>query len=495
MASENLEFIIDLKDKMTSQLHNIEGELESVNKGLESGAHHGHNFVASFAEYRLIEKTFELITEGVKEYQGISVGNAQISNSIKNLGIQGKITSDELVEQQEELHNKTGQSMIDLVQTQQGLLKYQGDLVQQNILKITNVALDAAKAHGESLQGTSDLIARIINREEPLDARRAQQLGLQKEQIQAINNAYANNIPAKATELLLKYIGDANKGAAELSLQANPLGRINIIFENIKEQIGAVATNILKLLTPALNFLQNNFKDIIDTVISLVIVFASIKTFSLIVEAIKFATEGWQVAQALLNDELALTQALETSTGISLIVGAISLLVTGLVIAYNHFEKFRNVVKGVFEFSKDVVWGFITSIASVGRLVYDLVTFNFKGAYNDFVAIGGNIYSGIKSGVADSLKDYNSVDSPEESKKDSAKNKGGYNLGAKLSGTSISNQSVESVKATNVNINIGSLVKELNIKSDKLSESTEKIRQIVTDVLLSTVRDSQILIK
>ncbi len=99
------------------------------------------------------------------------------------------------------------------------------------------------------------------------------------------------------------------------------------------------------------------------------------------------ATGVWTAAQWLLN-------AAFIASPIGWIVLGVGLLVAGVVIAWNKFEGFRNVVMSVWEVMKgfggilkdfvlDRIKGIISGIGSLGSAIYKLFTGDFKGAWKD----------------------------------------------------------------------------------------------------------------
>jgi tape measure domain-containing protein len=110
--------------------------------------------------------------------------------------------------------------------------------------------------------------------------------------------------------------------------------------------------------------------------------------------AVTLATMGWTAAQWLLN-------AAFIASPIGWIVLGIGVLVAGIVLAWNKFEGFRNVVLSVWETIKGFgialyeyvilrVKGIISGLGAMGSAIYKLFTGDFSGAW-----------AAAKQGVAD----------------------------------------------------------------------------------------------
>lgn len=93
-------------------------------------------------------------------------------------------------------------------------------------------------------------------------------------------------------------------------------------------------------------------------------------------------TKAWTASQAAFNAVMALNPAI-------LVAGAVIALGAALVLAYQHSETFRNIVKGAFDVVKgaaETVANFFTSlpdkIAALGSRMVDVITWPYKTAFN-----------------------------------------------------------------------------------------------------------------
>jgi hypothetical protein len=190
-----------------------------------------------------------------------------------------------------------------------------------------------------------------------------------------------------------------------------------------------------------------------------------------------------------------------------------------VIYLYTHFDKFREVVDGVWNviknfgtFLKDV---FIGILGGLGEAILGLTTFNpsliadglskasaagadigkmYNEGYNKSIA--ENKTKKEEDDAVDGFRKYHNGLSPDEWQKNELlkKSAGGLDgMDKNLLGKGTETQGATGNKstATTINIKIGDLVKELNIHSTTIQSGAKQIQQLITEVLLGAVNDSQ----
>lgn len=260
---------------------------------------------------------------------------------------------------------------------------------------------------------------------------------------------------------------------------------------------------------------------------------AGIILYNAVVQAQILWTKAATAAQWLYNAAL-------TANPIGIVVGAIAVLVTAVVVAWKRFDKFRAVIKGTWAAMKSIAKGIkddflslpdliikafksiptaiMQSFSSVGKIIKAVTSGNLSDIPNIIADFAKN------NAVSQALADKERVDPAKaagkafadayndemsksaQAKKQKAEDEKAINeqkvdfegstvdptggKGGKL-GAGLSEVRASAPKT--FNINIESLIKEQNINTTNLRESTQKIKEEITRVLLTAVNDSQII--
>ena len=234
-------------------------------------------------------------------------------------------------------------------------------------------------------------------------------------------------------------------------------------------------------------------------------------------------TEGWSAAF------LALNMVMEANI-IGLIVTGIVALVAAIMVCWDKFEGFRGVVMGVFEVVKKYVMGIVHYFMNLGKIiadVFNLIThpLNFKKNWEelkkdsksfvsdfkkDFTEGWGDTWKkGVKEGKANNFRFLEKNADPNKSIKDQiaetlaqteemrAKNR------LKISDTTTTNKATKGDSTTqlssqanykNLTINIDKLVEKFEVITNNMSESPEKIKQLISRALTEAIIDNQSLV-
>lgn len=209
------------------------------------------------------------------------------------------------------------------------------------------------------------------------------------------------------------------------------------------------------------------------------------------------ATKAWAGMQVLLNQAFA-------ANPIGFIITAIAAVTAAVIYCYNHFAKFRAFIWAT--------WGVLKEFASIVSDVFAGLYRGLKGLFNfdwnEYMAgskqmadamfnsakrIGEAAKKGWDAGLADFAKD-----NPEETKTGTPKTvnsagSGSISSTAHTTGTTDTGTSkVTGTKSYTINIKIDNLVREFTVKTTNISEGAGKVKELVTQALLSAVNDSQI---
>lgn len=335
-------------------------------------------------------------------------------------------------------------------------------------------------------------------------------------------------------DLLHDKLALANKGfmentavneefAASQKTVQSALNAVGIAFQNVFIK-AATSGSALGSLQDALFFISANMETIIPIVGALAGAFLTFKT---VMFAVTSATKIWTAAQIAFNIAMNLNP-------ISLTVIAIAALVAGIVLAFNHFEGFRNVViaiAGVFLALHRVLMAQLMPVFNVlvavlkvmgnhmmviGGLIIDSLVQPFNiakdaiGGVIDFmigkvtqflgflakIPVVGKAIGDIKKLLGDvpdaainvSTNQVKAAQDPFA--KGSIKAPAGATTGA-AADVAGAGTTVKSAAPKVFNLQIGSLIQEVNITKTTTTESITEFTNMLKESLLGTLNDVQ----
>ncbi len=231
------------------------------------------------------------------------------------------------------------------------------------------------------------------------------------------------------------------------------------------------------------------------------------------------ATKIWTGAQAILN-------AVMTANPIGVIIALVAGLVTGVALCWNKFAGFRAVILTVWDtvkgfggvlktFVLDRITGIIEGVGALGSAIAKLFKGDFSGAWDaaktGVVKITGveavsNAFNGAKETVQGTKAAYSKNLENEQAKdaeKKAAKEgveagddltlglskKAGSPIGGALAGIGETAAKDNAGKIKNINVVIERVVDTFNINTTNLREDLTRVKQMVAEVLTSSVND------
>jgi phage-related protein len=236
----------------------------------------------------------------------------------------------------------------------------------------------------------------------------------------ALGKAFSGNAKAlKSIGINYKATGDASKDFANVQALLNDkvggfaesqgktaAGQAAILhnqFGELQETVGAklvpILTTLAEKLLKIVDFVQRNS--------------AVIGPLVAVIGGIVAGVKAWAIAQAILNSAL-----LANPIGIAVV--AIAALAAGLIYAYKHSEKFRNIVNGVFSAvgsAASAMWNVIRPVlkmwADVWLAVVGVLVHGAASAFGWVPGIGGKLkgaaaeFDKFKTAVNNSLDGIN----------------------------------------------------------------------------------------
>ena len=313
----------------------------------------------------------------------------------------------------------------------------------------------------------------------------------------------------EAQKLMMEDIANSGYGGvAEKMFDANPLSRFNKEMYKLQISIGDMATDILHDLTPSLVQFVKAIQDGVSWIKQhkellhnlLIVAGEGILVWGTYTLALGAVTVGAQLFSGAMS---VLTMVMNLNPFQKWVI-AIAAATEAIIYCYHHFETFHAVLWAV--------WGTIKEFAAIVGDIFMGLYHTIHGTFNlDVNEINEGMNKGIsavtnaaqrlgkaaKDGYAEGLADFaqdnakvsvaSSAAAPKKLGGKTAKvlgdeeGKAGKSQTGKAQGT----------KNTTINITIGNLVHDINIKTSNFIESTSKIKEKITEALTDALNDSQ----
>jgi hypothetical protein len=182
-------------------------------------------------------------------------------------------------------------------------------------------------------------------------------------------------------------LGDTFGGAA--SKQANTaqgqMKRLALSISETKESIGAALIPVVEKLLP---YLQQFAQWASENSKTFLVIAGVIGGIALAIIAINTAMTIWTALTTAFTAVQAAFNAVMAMNPITLMVIAVAALIAGLILAYQKFEGFRNIVDSVFSFIKKGVKAGIDGITSYLQFVLGI----YKGIFNGIASLWNNTF-------------------------------------------------------------------------------------------------------
>lgn len=164
------------------------------------------------------------------------------------------------------------------------------------------------------------------------------------------------------------------QGMAELissvDVGLKDFGGLSGVLTTIGDTIKGALKGLAPFLTSTIGFLAKNLPTILNVLRVMAPVIMAIvgafKAYSATVKVITAVTKAWNIIQALLNGTLMLNP-------IGLIVGAIALLIGGIILLYTKCEWFRNLVNPLFQTIGNAIKQIMTALQPLLTTVINVI--------------------------------------------------------------------------------------------------------------------------
>ena len=500
--AEQVEYELSLKDLMIGKLKEADGaanKLESTMGSLGRRITHvAEAFGISFALF----KGIEFIHSSTEAYEKLEFAQSQVEAGLESTGHAAGLTFEELKKGAEDLSHRIKFTQADVMQMQSVLLTFPS-VTKETFGSASQAIIDMSTRLGQSLESSAIQVGKALqDPERGITALRRVGVNFNETQTEMVKRMVATGHQAQAQAFILKELQTEFGNSAEAAANADVTFRFNKSIEELKFGLGEAADRLLEYVTPALEFfvdtlksgfhwLQDNKETLKGWAIALGIIVGPLA----IVTA---ATYAWTIASTALATALEGVAAvidLILANPIALAIGAISLAV---YYCYTHFAKFRAVLWATWEVIKEFASIVGDIFVGLWHTIHGVFTINpaeittgmmksvdaVKGAAE---RLGKAAKEGWDAGMADFAKS-----KTEGAPKDVTK-KATKAAAAPPPTVTPEAKGAKGQKNITITVNIGNLVKELSVRTTNITEGTAKVREMVTQALISATNDSQLI--
>lgn len=504
--SHKVEYELSLKDMLSGKvsaaqlgIKKLEGSIFDLKGTLKSLAGLALGTFAVFEAKEFLHSSLEAFNENA---QAVAQLQASLTSTRGAVGI----SMEALEEQAKALQKITTYSHDATIGMDSVLTTFtniRGPIFTQAVPAIQDLA---TKMHTD-LQSAAVQVGKALN--DPIrgiNALRRVGVSFSNSQRAVIERLVETGQVAKAQQLILKELHTEFGGSAEAAAKAGegPMLQMQNRMKELKEEIGGVVNIVLQHLIPVFDAIIDSVHGMIDwfkrnqdiikaITIGVAVAAGAYGVYLLVVNATTIATQVWTGVTWLLNAAL-------DANPIGLIVIAIAAAVSAIVYCYKHFAKFRAVLFGVWSVIKEFCKTVGDYFSGLWHIIHGVFTFSGteikqgwkqqeNALYHAATSMGATYQKGFDEGMADFKKDQE-----EDAKANAPKvvKKAVGNIAPIDLGKEKSTAKATGNKSISISIKIENLIKDFKITTTNIHEGSGKVKEMVTQALLSAVNDSQI---
>ena len=346
----NLEFILKLNDMLTpgmrqaaqvsdSTANKVVHDFDRIEKKSEITGISIKNMFGAIGIGFGFYKLGEMLDKGIEKAHAFHEAEAALANTMRNMGNYSEAGFEKIIKGAGEMASKIKFGKTDIIDLQ-SQLRMVGNIGESEMIRMTKASADMATKFKMGLNEAGNSLAKAVNNPEML-----RRLGMQLKIDPAIQlhlqNLAKNGHEAAARLQLLSIVEQKVGGAAEAAFNADPLARYNKAIGAMQMKLGESAIRIQTLVAPAIEWLANKFKDLVDYIpraikwlidnkdalIGLTIAVGgtviAINAYTWATKTAAFFTTIWEGAQAALNFVMNMNPIVRIISLIFILIGII----------------------------------------------------------------------------------------------------------------------------------------------------------------------------
>jgi hypothetical protein len=530
---DEVKFTMSLTDLLSPQIEKAEKKVVGFEGNLSSLGSTVLKVGDALGLKDPFENMGEFFRQGVEMARSLNEAQSQLESTIDNVGERAGFTAKQLVNMAGDFANKLPFTATQMVNLENELSRF-GNMTPETFKKAIQSSADLAVATKKDSSEVAKTLGAVL--EYPGEnLKKLKEYGItftasQKQMMQHLENT---GQVAKAQQMVFEALAQKGyNGVAAAAANDDPLFRYNKIMEQIQGTLGNVGLSIVNSLAPALTTLAGDLRDGITWIsehkrlmgmlgsiaIGVAGAYAVYSGTLKVTAGIQFLYNSYMAVSTLVQNiatvgignmtaaQWGLNEAMDANP-IGIIIVALAAVAAGVYYAWNHFQTFRGILMGVWEFMKAMFnWMFITPVkilVGLGEMIAGAITFNPKLIARGFEDAKGAFYQGamdlgtsFQKGFDEGSKDATTVAKPEkpgDQKKQGGKanpktdNSGGGGGGVgTIKGKS---GGAKNDKVVTYNVHIQQLGCGLKIKAEM---PADRVHDYIVDALSEAVGDSQV---
>jgi hypothetical protein len=327
-----VEYVVKLKDEMSSKLGSIKGIAEGLSVAL--------------AGLYSIDKLMEFASESVDAYNQMRQAGAQLEATLTSTGGAIGLTREELEGIAESLAKTTLYSK-DATIGMEGVLatftQVRGEIAEKAIPAIQDLS---TKMH-QDLQSSAVQVGKALN--DPIrgiTALRRVGVSFTQAQEDVIKKLVETGHVAEAQGMILKELNTEFGGSSKAARDAAPpMERLKNRIEEIKESVGGWIVQLQEKLAP----IMIKIIELTERTVGWINQHREVsKAILLAVIAVTAAMTSYAVVAAAATAQQWLLNIAMDANPIGAVIAAVVALTAAVIYAYNNFEEFRAVLSGLW---------------------------------------------------------------------------------------------------------------------------------------------------
>lgn len=514
-----VEYILSLKSSQFNKgIGDASAQVNKLEASLASVRNAAIGFIGAFASVEFLKGSIEMYNESAQ-------ASAQLDATLRSTANAANLNREALDAQANALM-KVSLFDDDAITKSQSLLATFTNIHDTIYMEAIPAITDMATKMGGDLQGATLQVGKAL--QDPIqgiNALRRVGVNFGEEQKKVIKTLVETNHVAEAQALILKELQTEFGGSAAAAAAAGtgPMTVLKNEFNNVREEIGGMVMALVIDLKPAIEGLITGFQSTVNAIkdaghwisqnkdmlgeLALVIGITTIAlnanniavgAYALLVGGVTLLTDGWALAQTALNAVLA-------ANPLGLVIVAIGAVVGAIVVAYHKSLEFRAAVNGLWEALKSFGESAMNFFKGIGQTIAGVLTFDpemiSKGVDNISTSLtktGTKAALAFKAGYDKTIQEDQDESKAlilEQKKKDLLKSTPSAlkKAGAAKPPATDKLEKATGQKAVTINVSINDLIHDFTIQTTNITESAQKVKEMVTNALLDAINNSQMI--
>ena len=504
-VNENVQYTLTLKDLLSGKL----GEANTAAKGLETTMGAVKSALGFLGVGFALFKGGEFVKESVEKFHELEQAAAQVRAGLASTkGVAG-LTFQDVEESAKSLASKIKYSRSEILAMQSILLTFPS-ITKESFTPASEIIADLSTRLGQDLKSSAIQVGKAL--QDPIKgvtALRRVGINFNEQQTQMIKNMVLSGHTAQAQAAIMKELRTEVGGSARAAAAADPLFSFNKSMEDFSKNIGEAATSILETLSPVLNTIGDKFNSLGDDIKKFFISFkkggsgasALHEIYDEVIRLTAFFREIGRVATGWVD--LLIGMANRISSGVKFITGNQTGAISDYATAIAAYTKANSLLNPKSDERSEWIKSQMGDF-SKNEVVSDILEKNkaLKDSFQDGKITVAQYNTSIKELKNELNADWNTG---KIKKSDVAafnmlhaalNNKPSKALGGKVGDEAqvgdISPKGATGQKVVTVNVTIGKLIEQFKISTINMTEGANKVQEMVANVLLGAINDSQI---